>query len=60
MVSELLKDNWNHDKVALEYGTFYSHDNDFTFHSGIVFSVIYSRVYKGAKNKIKTFRHIIA
>lgn len=60
MVDVLLKDNWNHENFLLEYGTFYCHDNDFTFHSGMVFSVIYARQYKTAKNKFKTFRHIIA
>lgn len=60
MVNELLKDNWNHEKIQLEYGTFYNHDKDFTFHSGIVFTVFYSRTYKKAKNKIGAFRHIIA
>lgn len=62
MMDELLQGNWNYERLTMNYATYYPHDKDFTFHSGFVFSVIYSRTYKkgGGKKKIKNYRHVLA
>ena len=62
MMDELLLGNWNYEKISMGYTTYYPHEKDFTFHSGFVFSVVYSRTYKkgGGKKKLKNYRHILA
>jgi hypothetical protein len=62
MIDELLQGNWNYERITLGYSTFYPHEKDFTFHSGFVFSIDYTRRLKkgGSKKKIKNYRHIFA